>query len=121
MEKINLEIGSEYLKKFDLRVKFGRTNYGSTMRYRRVNISPTTDKSRAPMTLLSTLPPQTEQALKKKKGGEIEISLRLNDKGEVLEANPVNTLEYGLTELALYEVKYWWVAPAFENGEGRRF
>jgi hypothetical protein len=34
-----------------------------------------------PITLLNTFPPQTEQALKKKKGGEVEISLKLNEKG----------------------------------------
>ncbi len=117
LDKINIDIGSESLKIFDLRVKFGRSNYGSTIRYRKVNVSPTSDRSRGPITLLSTSPLQTEQALKKKKGGEVEISVKLNDKGEVLEAKPENILEFGLTERALYEVKNWWeFAPAFENG-----
>ena len=105
------------LKCFDMRVKFGRNNYGSTVRYRRVNVPPTSEGSRGPITLLSTIPPQTEQALKKKKGGEVEISLKLNEKGEVIEVKPENTLEFGLTERALYEVKNWWeFAPAFESG-----
>lgn len=117
LDKINLDVGSEYLKIFDMRVKFGRNNYGSTVRYRRVNVSPTSEGSRGPITLLSTTPPQTEQALKKKKGGEVEISVKLNEKGEVIEAKPENTLEFGLTERALYEVKNWWeFAPAFESG-----
>jgi len=118
LDKINLEVGSEFLKIFDLKVKFGRTNYGSTVRYRRVNIPPTSEGSRGPITLLTTFPAQTEQALKKKKGGEIEISVKLNDNGEVVEAKPENTLEFGLTERALYEVKNWWeFAPAFESGK----
>ncbi len=117
LDKINLDVGSEYLKNFDIRVKFGRNNYGSTVRYRRVNVPPTSEGSRGPITLLSTNPPQTEQALKKKKGGEVEISLKLNEKGEVIEAKAENTLEYGLTERALYEVKNWWeFAPAFQSG-----
>ncbi len=118
LDKINLDVGSEYLKIFDMRVKFGRNNYGSTVRYRRVNVPPTSEGSRGPITLLSTTPPQTEQALKKKKGGEVEISVKLNEKGEVIEAKPENTLEFGLTERALYEVKNWWeFAPAFESGK----
>ena len=117
LDKINLDVGSEYLKIFDLRVKFGRNNYGSTVRFRRVNVSYISEGSRGPITVLSTFPPQTEQALKKKKGGEVEISVKLNEKGEVVEAKPENTLEFGLTERALYEVKNWWeFAPAFESG-----
>ena len=67
---------------------------------------------------MSTFPKQTEQALKKKKGGEVEISLKLDAHGEVIEAKPEGLLEYGLTERAVYEVRYWWdFAPAFENGK----
>ena len=118
LDKINIDVASEYLKIFDLRVKFGRNNYGSTIRYRRVNVPPTSEGSRGPITLLSTIPPQTEQALKKKRGGEIEISVKLNENGEVIEAKPENTLEFGLTERALYEVKNWWeFAPAFKSGK----
>jgi hypothetical protein len=118
LDKINIDVASEYLKVFDLRVKFGRNIYGSTIRYRRVNVSPTSEGSRGPITLVSTLPKQTEQALKKKKGGEVEVSIKLNEKGEVIEAKAENTLEFGLTERALYEVRNWWdFAPAFENGK----
>jgi hypothetical protein len=118
LDKINLDVGSEYLKIFDLRVKFGRSSFGSNVRFRRINVSPTSEGSRGPITLLNTFPPQTEQALKKKKGGEVEISVKLNEKGEVVEAKPENTLEYGLTERALYEVENWWeFAPAFESGK----
>ena len=39
-------------------------------------------------------------------------------KGEVIEAQANNLLEYGLTERAIYEVKNWWeFAPGFENGK----
>jgi hypothetical protein len=117
VDKLNIDVASEYLKIFDLRVKFGRNIYGSSIRYRKVNVSLTSDGTRGPVTLLSTIPKQTEQALKKKKGGEVEISLKLDAKGEVIEAKAESFLEYGLTERALYEVKYWWdFAPAFENG-----
>lgn len=118
LDKINIDVASEYLKVFDLRVKFGRNVYGSTIRYRRVNVPPTSEGSRGPITLVSTFPKQTEQALKKKKGGEVEISLKLNEKGEVIEAKPENTLEFGLTERAVYEAKNWWdFAPAFDKGK----
>ena len=118
VDKLNIEVASEYLKIFDLRVKFGRNIYGSSVRYRKVNVSPASDGTRGPVTLLSTIPKQTEQALKKKKGGEVEISLELDAKGEVIEAKAENFLEYGLTERALYEVKYWWdFTPAFDNGK----
>jgi hypothetical protein len=118
VDKLNIEVASEYLKIFDLRVKFGRNIYGSSVRYRKVNVSPTSDGTRGPVTLMNTIPKQTDQALKKKKGGEVEISLQLDAKGEVIEAKAENFLEYGLTERALYEVKYWWdFAPAFENGK----
>jgi hypothetical protein len=118
LEKINMGESSEYLKVFNLRVLFGRNIYGSMVRYRKVNVPPTTEGTRGPVTLLSTFPKQTEQAFKKKKGGEVEIKLKLDSKGEVIEATPENTLEYGLTERAVYEVKNWWdFAPAFENGK----
>ena len=38
------------------------------------------------MTLLSTFPKQTEQAYKKKRGGEVEVAVKLDEKGEVTEA-----------------------------------
>jgi hypothetical protein len=118
VDRLNIGVASEYLKIFDLRVKFGRNIYGSSVRYRKVNISPTSDGTREPITLLSTIPKQTEQALKKKKGGEVEVSVKLDAKGEVIEANAGNFLEFGLTERAVYEVKNWWdFAPAFENGK----
>lgn len=118
VDKLNIEVASEYLKIFDLRVKFGRNIYGSSVRYRKVNVSPTSEGTRGPVTLLSTFPKQTEQALKKKRGGEVEISLKLDAQGEVIEAKAANMLEYGLTERAVYEVRYWWdFAPGFENGK----
>jgi hypothetical protein len=118
LDKINLEVASEYLKIFDLRVKFGKNIYGSSVRFRKVNVSPTSEGTRGPVTLLSTFPKQTEQAFRKKKGGEVEISLKLDAKGEVIEAQANNLLEYGLTERAVYEVKHWWeFAPGFENGK----
>jgi len=118
VDHLNLEVASEYLKVFDMRVKFGRNIYGSSVRYRKVDVSLTSDGTRGPVTMLSTFPRQTEQALKKKKGGEVEISLKLDQNGEVTEAKTDSLLEYGLTERALYEVKNWWdFAPGFENGK----
>jgi TonB-like protein len=118
LEKINLGESSEYLKVFNLRVLYGKNIYGSMVRYRKVIVPPTTEGTRGPVTLLSTFPKQTEQAFKKKKGGEVEIKVKLDSKGEVIEATPETTLEYGLTERAVYEVKNWWdFAPAFENGK----
>ena len=118
LDKINLEVASEYLKVFDLRVKFGKNIYGSSVRFRKVNVSPTSEGTRGPVTLLSTFPKQTEQAFRKKKGGEAEISVKLDAKGEVIEAKANSLLEYGLTERAIYEVKNWWeFAPGFENGK----
>jgi hypothetical protein len=117
LERINLGESSEYLKVFNLRVLFGKNIYGSMVRYRKVNVPPTTEGTRGPVTLLSTFPKQTEQAFKKKKGGEVEIKVKLDSKGEVIEATPETALEYGLTERAVYEVKNWWeFAPAFEDG-----
>ncbi|MCI0721445.1 MAG: energy transducer TonB [Acidobacteria bacterium] len=118
VNQLNLEVASEYLKIFDLRVKFGANIYGSSVRYRKINVSSTSDGTRGPVTLLSTFPKQTEQAFKKKKGGEVEVSVKLDAKGEVTEAKAENQLEYGLTERAVYEVKNWWdFAPGFENGK----
>ena len=117
-DRINLEESSDYIKIFNLRVIFGKNIYGSLVRYRKVNVSPTAEGTRGPITLLSTFPKQTEQAFKKKKGGEVEIKVKLDANGEVVEAVPEAQLEYGLTERAVYEVKNWWdFAPAFENGK----
>ncbi len=118
VDHLNIDVSSEYLKVFDLRVKFGRNVYGSSVRYRKVDISPASDRTRGPITLMSTFPKQTEQAFKKKKGGEVEISVKLDARGEVVDAKAENMLEYGLTERAVYEVKNWWdFSPAFENGK----
>jgi Gram-negative bacterial TonB protein C-terminal len=116
--RINLEESSDYLKIFNLKVLFGKSIYGSLVRYRKVDVSPTSEGTRGPITLLSTLPKQTEQAFRKKKGGEVSIKVKLDANGEVTEATPDVQLEYGLTERALYEVRNWWdFAPAFENGK----
>lgn len=118
VDHLNIGVASEYLKVFDLRVKFGRNIYGSSVRYRKVDISTTSDGTRGPITLLSTFPKQTEQAFKKKRGGEVDVSVKLDANGEVVEAKADNLLEFGLTERAVYEVKNWWdFAPAFENGK----
>jgi hypothetical protein len=118
LAKINLNVSSEYLKVFNLKVLFGKNIYGSMVRYRKVNISPTTEGTRGPITLISTTPQQTEQAYRKKKGGEVPMKIKLDANGEVLEVTPEVTLEYGLTERAVYDVRNWWVfAPAFENGK----
>jgi TonB-like protein len=118
LDRINLEESSDYQKIFNLKVLFGKSIYGSLIRYRRVNVSPVSEGTRGPITLLSTLPKQTEQAFRKKKGGEVEIKVKLDANGEVIEATPDGQLEYGLTERAVYEVRDWWdFAPAFENGK----
>jgi hypothetical protein len=118
LDKINLGTSSEYLKIFNMRVLFGRNIYGSSVRFRKVNVSPTTEGTRDPVTLLSTTPKQTEQAFKKKKGGEVPMKIKLDVNGEVTSVEPEVTLEYGLTERAVYEVKYWWeFAPAFVEGK----
>jgi Gram-negative bacterial TonB protein C-terminal len=117
-DRINLDESSDYLKVFNLRVMFGKNIYGSLIRYRKVNVSPRSEGTREPITLLSTEPKQTEQAFRKKKGGEVEIKVKLDVNGEATEAVPDVQLEYGLTERAVYEVKNWWeFAPAFENGK----
>jgi hypothetical protein len=70
------------------------------------------------VTLLTTFPLQTEQAFRKKKGGEVSLQLKVDVHGEVTEALPNIQLEYGLTERAVYEVKNWWdFSPAIENGK----
>jgi hypothetical protein len=118
LDRINLEESSDYQKIFNLKVLFGKSIYGSLVRYRKVNVSPTSEGTRGPITLLSTLPKQTEQAFRKKKGGEVEIKIKLDANGEVTEAMPDVQLEYGLTERALYEVRNWWdFVPAFEDGK----
>ena len=46
------------------------------------------------------------------------MKIKLDVNGEVLDVTPEVTLEYGLTERAVYEVKNWWVfTPAFEDGK----
>src|SRR5262245_36650519 len=55
VNQLNLEVASEYLKVFDLRVKFGANIYGSSVRYRKVNVSPTSDSTRGPVTLSNTV------------------------------------------------------------------
>jgi hypothetical protein len=118
LDRINLEESSDYMKVFNLRVLYGKNIYGSLIRYRKVNVSRTSDATRGPVTLLSTMPKQTEQAFRKKKGGEVEIKIKLDKNGEVTEAQPDVQLEYGLTERAVYEVRTWWdFAPAFDDGK----
>lgn len=118
VNQLNIEVASEHLKIFDLRVKFGANIYGSSARYRKVAISPTSEGTRGPITLLSTFPKQTERAFRKKRGGEVEVTVKLDANGEVTEAKAENQLEFGLTERAVYEVKNWWdFAPGFENGK----
>jgi hypothetical protein len=117
-DKINLGVSSEYLKIFNLKVLFGKNIYGSRARCRQIPASRSAEGTRGPITLLSTLPRQTEQAFRKKKAGEVNMKIRLDEKGEVTEVIPEEQLEYGLTERAVYEAKYWWeFAPAFEEGK----
>jgi hypothetical protein len=116
-DKVNLGVSSEYLKIFNLKVLFGKNIYGSVSRCRLVPASRSAEGTRGPVTLLSTLPRQTEQAYRKKKGGEVNLKIRLDAKGEVTEVKPEEQLEFGLTERAVYEVKNWWeFAPAYEEG-----
>lgn len=117
-DKINLGVASQQLKMFNLRVLFGRNVYGSVTRYRRVAASVSSAGTRGPVTLFSSIPPQTEQAFRKKRGGEVTLKIKVNARGEVTEATPENQLEYGLTERAVYEVMNWWdFAPAVEDGK----
>jgi hypothetical protein len=116
--KINLGVASEYLKVFNLRVLFGKNIYGSILRYRKVPVPRVSEGTRGPVTLLTTFPPQTEMAYKKKRGGEVSMKIKLDTLGDVTEAVAENQLEFGLTERALYEVNNWWeFAPAYENGK----
>ena len=117
-EKINIGVSSEHLKKFQLRVLFGDDIYGSRIRYRRVTASFVSQGTRGPVTLLSTYPKRTPKATRKKTTGSLSISLKLDAKGEVVEAVPESSLEFGLTERALYEVRHWWdFAPAYRDGK----
>ena len=117
-EKINIEVSSEHLKKFQLGVLFGENIYGSRIRYRRVTAPFVSQGTRGPVTLLSTYPKRTRKAERKKTTGSLSISLKLDAKGEVVEAVPESSLEFGLTERALYEVRHWWdFAPAYRDGK----
>ena len=117
-EKINIEVSSEHLKKFQLGVLYGENIYGSRIRYRQVTAPFVSQGTRGPVTLLSTYPKRTRKAERKKTTGSLSISLKLDAKGEVVEAAPESSLEFGLTERALYEVRHWWdFAPAYRDGK----
>ena len=117
-EKINIEVSSEHLKKFQLGVLYGENIYGSRIRYRQVTAPFVSQGTRGPVTLLSTYPKRTRKAERKKTTGSLSISLKLDAKGEVVEAVPESSLEFGLTERALYEVRHWWdFAPAYRDGK----
>ena len=117
-EKINIGVGSDHLKRFQLGVLYGRNFYGSRIRCRRVAAAFVSKGTRGPVTLLSTYPRRTPKASKKKKTGSLSIALKLDARGEVVEAVPESSLEFGLTERALYEVKHWWdFAPAYRDGD----
>ena len=117
-DKINIGVSSDRLKYFQLRVLYGKENYGSRIRCRRVPAPFVSKGTRGPVTLLSTFPRRTEKARKKKKTGSVSIALKLDASGEVVEAVPESSLEFGLTERALYEVKHWWdFAPAYRDGK----
>jgi len=116
--KINIGVGSDHLKVFQLGVLYGRNTYGSRLRCRRVSAPFVSQGTRGPVTLLSTFPRRTEKARKKKKTGSVSIALKLDANGEVVEAVPESSLEFGLTERALYEVQHWWdFAPAYQDGK----
>lgn len=117
-DKINIGVSSDRLKYFQLRVLYGKDNYGSRIRCRRVTAPFVSKGTRGPVALLSTFPRRTEKARKKKKTGSVSIALKLDANGEVVEAVPESGLEFGLTERALYEVKHWWdFAPAYQDGK----
>lgn len=117
-DKINIGVSSDRLKKFQLGVLYGKNIYGSRIRSRRVTAPFVSKGTRGPVTLLSTFPRRTEKARKKKKTGSLSIALKLDANGEVVEAVPESSLEFGLTERALYEVKHWWdFAPAYQDGK----
>ncbi|MDE2963193.1 MAG: energy transducer TonB [Acidobacteriota bacterium] len=117
-DEINIGVSSDQLKYFQLRVLYGKTFYGSRIRCRPVTAPFVSKGTRGPVTLLSTFPRRTEKARKKKKTGSVSIALKLDASGEVVEAVPESSLEFGLTERALYEVKHWWdFAPAYRDGK----
>ena len=117
-DKVNIGVSSERLKRFQLGVLYGKNIYGSRIRCRRVTAQFVSKGTRGPVTLLSTFPKRTEKARKKKKTGSLSIALKLDVNGEVVDAVPESSLEFGLTERALYEVKYWWdFAPAYQDGK----
>ena len=117
-EKINIGVSSDHLKGFQLRVLYGKNIYGSRIRCRRVTAPFVSKGTRGPVTLLSTYPRRTPKARKKKKTGSLSIALKLDANGEVVEAVPESSLEFGLTERALYEVKHWWdFSPAYRDGK----
>ncbi len=117
-DKVNIGVSSDRLKRFQLGVLYGKTIYGSRIRSRRVAAPFVSKGTRGPVTLLSTFPKRTEKARKKKKTGSLSIALKLDANGEVVEAVPESSLEFGLTERALYEVKHWWeFAPAYQDGK----
>ena len=117
-DKINIGVSSDQLKVFQLRVLYGKENYGSRIRSRRVTAPFVSKGTRGPVTLLSTFPRRTEKARKKNRTGSVSIDLKLDASGEVVEAVPESSLEFGLTERALYEVKHWWdFAPAYQDGK----
>lgn len=117
-EKINVGVSSDHLKKFQLGVLYGKNFYGSRIRCRQVKAPFVSQGTRGPVTLLSTYPRRTSKAKKKRKTGSLSIALKLDVNGEVVEAVPESSLEFGLTERALYEVKHWWdFAPAYQDGK----
>lgn len=117
-EKINIGVASDHLKRFQLGVLYGRNFYGSRIRCRRVSAPFVSKGTRGPVTLLSTFPRRTEKARKKRKTASLNVALKLDANGEVVEAVPESRLEFGLTERALYEVQHWWdFAPACQDGK----
>ena len=117
-DKINIGVGSDSLKRFQLGVLFGKDFYGSRIRCRRVTAPFVSKGTRGPVTLLSTFPRRTRKARKKKRTASLSIALKLDANGEVVQAVPESDLEFGLTERALYEVKHWWdFAPACRDGK----
>ncbi|MCY3757285.1 MAG: energy transducer TonB [Acidobacteria bacterium] len=116
--KINIGVSSDRLKVFQLGVLYGRNTYGSRLRCRRVSAPFASQGTRGPVTLLSTFPRRTQKARKKKMTASLSIALKLDANGEVIEAVPESSLEFGLTERALYEVQHWWdFAPAYQDGK----
>ena len=116
--KINIGVSSDHLKVFQLGVLYGKNTYGSRLRCRRVSAPFVSQGTRGPVTLLSTFPRRTEKARKKRMTASLSIALKLDANGEVVEAVPESSLEFGLTERALYEVKHWWdFAPAYQDGK----